>query len=185
MFCTKNVQPHRIRTQIDGLIQKRRNSSALAMELRLSCTNPVRWCCQKYTPQTPPSHRRVRYSFYCEFKRPDLWSSCADVGVVLYVISVILDHVIRRPNCTHDEVMKWKHFLYYWPFVRGIHQWLVDFLRKGPVMQSFAVSFDLSLHILLNEQLRGSWIKMFLWSFDVAAMKSFPKAILTSHLIHC
>ena len=26
---------------IDGLVQKRRNSSALAMELRLSCTNPL------------------------------------------------------------------------------------------------------------------------------------------------
>ena len=26
--------------QIDGLVQERRNSSALAMELRLSCTNP-------------------------------------------------------------------------------------------------------------------------------------------------
>ena len=25
---------------IDGLVQERRNSSALAMELRLSCTNP-------------------------------------------------------------------------------------------------------------------------------------------------
>ena len=22
----------------------------------------------------------------------------------------------------HDEVFKWKHFLRYWPFVRGIHQ---------------------------------------------------------------
>ena len=25
---------------VDGLVQERRNSSALAMELRLSCTNP-------------------------------------------------------------------------------------------------------------------------------------------------
>ena len=29
--------------KIDGLLQERRNSSALAMELRLSCTNPSRW----------------------------------------------------------------------------------------------------------------------------------------------
>ena len=28
---------------IDGLVQKRRNSSALAMELRLSSTNPSIW----------------------------------------------------------------------------------------------------------------------------------------------
>ena len=30
--------------QVDGLVQGRRNSSALTMELRLSCTNPSRWC---------------------------------------------------------------------------------------------------------------------------------------------
>ena len=30
---------------VDGLVQERRNSSALAMELRLSCTNPsTHWC---------------------------------------------------------------------------------------------------------------------------------------------
>ena len=26
----------------------------------------------------------------------------------------------------HDDVIKWKHFPCYWPFVRGIHWWLVD-----------------------------------------------------------
>ena len=31
------------RYDIDGLVQERRNSSALAMELRLSCTNPSVW----------------------------------------------------------------------------------------------------------------------------------------------
>ena len=30
-----------MQTHIDGLVQERRNSSALAMELRLSCTNPA------------------------------------------------------------------------------------------------------------------------------------------------
>ena len=29
-----------LQNQIDGLVQERRNSSVLAMELRLSCTNP-------------------------------------------------------------------------------------------------------------------------------------------------
>ena len=35
---TLNIHLH-----IDGLVQGRRNSSALAMELRLSCTNPSIW----------------------------------------------------------------------------------------------------------------------------------------------
>ena len=29
------------RAHVDGLVQERRNSSVLAMELRLSCTNPA------------------------------------------------------------------------------------------------------------------------------------------------
>ena len=32
-----------------------------------------------------------------------------------------------RSSCSpfiHDDVIKWKHFPRYWPFVRGIHQWI-------------------------------------------------------------
>ena len=30
----------------------------------------------------------------------------------------------------HDDVIKWKHFSRYWPFVRGIHRWPVNSSRK-------------------------------------------------------
>ena len=39
MFCCGSIWDH-----FDGLVQERRNSSALAMELRLSCTNPSILC---------------------------------------------------------------------------------------------------------------------------------------------
>ena len=32
----------------------------------------------------------------------------------------------------HDDVIKWKHFPRYWPFVRGIHRSLVNSPHKGP-----------------------------------------------------
>ena len=32
----------------------------------------------------------------------------------------------------HDDVIKWKHFPRYWPFVRGIHQLPVTSPHKGP-----------------------------------------------------
>ena len=55
-----------------------------------------------------------------------------------------LSNVMRRPGCVfplhdlsckesgrqsarpnvHDDVIKWKHFSRYWPFVRGIHRWI-------------------------------------------------------------
>ena len=31
----------------------------------------------------------------------------------------------------HDDVIKWKHFPRYWPFVRGIHRWPMDSPHKG------------------------------------------------------
>ena len=31
----------------------------------------------------------------------------------------------------HDDVIKWRHFLRYWPFVRGIHRSLVNSPHKG------------------------------------------------------
>ena len=33
--------------------------------------------------------------------------------------------------CQHDDVIKWKHFLRHWPFVRGIHQSAVNSPHKG------------------------------------------------------
>ena len=35
--------------------------------------------------------------------------------------------------------MTWKRFPHYWPFVKGIHRWLVDFSHTHSVMQSFDV----------------------------------------------
>ena len=32
---------------------------------------------------------------------------------------------------THDDVIKWKHFPRYWPFVRGIHRSPVNSSHKG------------------------------------------------------
>ena len=37
----------------------------------------------------------------------------------------------RRTNEKHHEVIKWKHFPRYWPFVRGIHPSLVNSPHKG------------------------------------------------------
>ena len=34
-------------------------------------------------------------------------------------------------GATHDDVIKWKHFPRYWPFVRGIHRSPVDSPLKG------------------------------------------------------
>ena len=33
--------------------------------------------------------------------------------------------------CGHNDVIKWKHFPRYWPFVWGIHRWPVNSPHKG------------------------------------------------------
>ena len=51
--------------------------------------------------------------------------------------------VIKRLS-QHDDVIKWKHFPRYWPFVRGIHRSLVNSPHKG--QWRGALMFFLSAH---------------------------------------
>ena len=67
---------------------------------------------------------------------------------------------------SHDDVIKWKHFPRYWPFVRGIHRSPVnsppipgEFPIQRPVTRSFDVFFDLRLNKRLSKQSRGWWIE--------------------------
>ena len=41
---------------------------------------------------------------------------------------------------TYDDVIKWKHFRRYWPFVRGIHLWSVNSPHKGQWRGALAFS---------------------------------------------
>ena len=41
-----------------------------------------------------------------------------------------LVYFVRKTE-EHDDVIKWKHFPRYWPFVRGIHRSTVNSLHKG------------------------------------------------------
>ena len=40
-------------------------------------------------------------------------------------------HDFHTPDKQHDDVIKWKHFPRYWPFVRGIHRSPVNSPYKG------------------------------------------------------
>ena len=42
--------------------------------------------------------------------------------------------------CYHDDVIKWKYFLRYWPFVRGIHRSPVNSSHKGQWRGAFMFS---------------------------------------------
>ena len=74
----------------------------------------------------------------------DRWSVYKDYSAILPASVVVagLEICILVSVCTvnpkiyahcshHDEVIKWKHFPCYWPFVRGIHWWPVNSPHKG------------------------------------------------------
>ena len=52
------------------------------------------------------------------------WSKKMDYGIVYLHLSCLFFR-------SHDDVIKWKHFPRYWPFVQGIHRSPVNSLHKG------------------------------------------------------
>ena len=56
-------------------------------------------------------------------------------------------------SALHDDVIKWKHFPRYWPFVREIHRW------QRPVTWNFDAFLDLRLNKRLSKQLGRRWFK--------------------------
>ena len=66
-------------------------------------------------------------------------------------------YFVRKYCSIHYDVVKWKHFPRYWPFVRGIHRFPVTTQR--PVTRSFHVFFDLRLNERLSKQSWGWWLE--------------------------
>ena len=69
-----------------------------------------------------------------------------DICCVLYVLITTLCTIYHT---SHDDVIKWKHFPRYWPFVRGM-------------TRSFGVFFDLRRNKRLNKQSWGWWFETLL-----------------------
>ena len=65
---------HQKSENIDGLVQNRRNSSALAMELRFFCTNPsiyaTQTCYQSWPQDSWERYGRIVIPCYCVPKSP-------------------------------------------------------------------------------------------------------------------
>ena len=71
---------------------------------------------------------KQKFSTLTHFQSNQLWQSSH--SLVLYLILLAINH----PEVCwwlHDDVIKWKHFPRYWPFVRGIHRSPVNSPHKG------------------------------------------------------
>ena len=94
---------------------------------------------------------------------------------------------IHHSYFQHDDVIKWKHFPRYWPFVRGIHRsrWIP---RARSATRSFDVFFDLRLNQWLSKQWQGWWFETPsgpLWRHGNEHWTALITLIQTAHTRHC
>ena len=80
------------------------------------------WSESKQNPKFQTTH--IPISFPRKYSY--VWSPM--YGILQQSNKPCLSEVVNPP---HDDVIKWKHFPRYWPFVRGIHRWPVNSPHKG------------------------------------------------------
>ena len=94
------------------------------------------------------SSQTFNYAIECSYeKRTNQWQG---------------NHSVRTPApdlCLHDDVIKWKHFPRYWPFVRGIHRWPVNSIHKGQWRGALMFSLICALNKRLSKQSWGWWLE--------------------------
>ena len=64
-----------------------------------------------------------------------------------------------QPKQQHDDVIKWKHFPRYWPFVRGIHRSPGNSRTKASDAELWWFLFDLRLSKRLSKRSWGWWFE--------------------------
>ena len=95
-------------------------------------------------------------SWHCGFRRVFLNKLPASLTALL---NTAVSYCQVWGQAVHDDVIKWKRFPRYWPFVWGIHRSPVNSPHKRPVTRSFDVFFDLCLNKRLSRQLWGWWFE--------------------------
>ena len=77
-----------------------------------------------------------------------------------------------------DDVIKWKHFLHYWPFVWGIHQSLVNSPHKGQWCR--ALMFSLTC-VWINDWVNNReahYLRGHCTHYDITAMETDLNALM-------
>ena len=122
------------------------HSASLCSFCTLDHGNPADW------------NGRTSNPWRCSFQQ---WAKCSfPVSWSLLADGPYLSNRWMFSIADHGDVMKWRHFARYWPFVRGIHHRVPgEFPAQRPVTRSFDVSFDLLLNKRLSKQSWGWWFE--------------------------
>ena len=88
----------------------------------LQCAYPVRRQSDKFNP-------KIRY---CNVLKSSAKNICYTAILSEFIVRFVTYLItICGWLFSHDDVIKWKHFPRYWPFVRGIHRSPVNSPHKG------------------------------------------------------
>ena len=89
-------------------------------------------------------HCTSQQGTYCQ------WQNMLQCLVDVFIIIFWYQKLFNFFNCIlpvlqlfiHDDIIKWKHFPYNWPFVQGIHQSPVNSLYKGKWCRALVFSLS-------------------------------------------
>ena len=82
-------------------------------------------------------------------------SSCSLILIRAYIYVKVACSITE----IHEDVIEWKHFPRYWPFVRGIHRSPVNSPHKGQWHGASMFFLDLRLNKRLSKHLWGWWFE--------------------------
>ena len=83
-----------------------------------------------------------------------------------------------RVSIFHDDVIKWKHFPRYWPFVWGIHRSPANSPRKG--QWRGALMFSL-ICVWINGWVNNGELRRYRAHYDVTVMSGCTASVLSSY----
>ena len=118
---------------IDGLVKERRNSSALAMELRLSCTNPSIYAPMEYIPIT-----RIVECGKNHYNDVIISTMASEIISLTIVYSSVYSGADQRKHQSSASLA----------FVREIHRGPVNFPHEWPVTRKI-FPFDYVIMMIL------------------------------------
>ena len=101
--------------------------------------------------------------------------------------SITLERMDTGPRFSkHDDVIKWKNFPRYWPFVPGIHRSPVNSLHKGQWRGAFMFSLIcVWINLWVNNREAGD-LRRYRAHYDVIVMKTiFPGICIPIIKISC
>ena len=101
-----------------------------------------------------------------------VWNHAQRLTLLTYMYLTICYHYSLVAPAVHDDVIKWKHFPRYWPFVRGIHRSRVNSPHKGQWRGALMFSLICAwINSWVNNHEAGD-LRRYRAHYDVTVMKT-------------